>query len=199
MGGNISLQSRLLQSYTHRLHHNNNSNNNNNDNHNNNDNDNQVCREANKIGRIVPHLTDLIWQSHQDYMVAVSPVTRWLQGWGGGGVRSVWDKVPPSTSKLCLHPWAAPTPCRHFFASPRRISEGLISLAGRLNLVRADNDVPSPLFFLAAESDSSFPARDSLWFFNTFSEGFWEAWNIFYLNYWSTFVPALLLNAKWPS
>lgn len=85
MGGNISLQPRLLQSYTHRLHHNDNSNNNNNDNHNNNDNDNQVCREANKIGRIVPHLTDLIWQSLQDYMVAVSPVTRWLQGWGGGG------------------------------------------------------------------------------------------------------------------
>lgn len=70
---------------------------------------------------------------------------------GEGG--SVEDEASPSTSKLCLRLRAAPPPRRHFFASPRRIWPGLISLAGRPNLVRADNNVPSPLFFLAAESD----------------------------------------------
>lgn len=75
------------------------------------------------------------------------------EGEGKGG--SVWDEAP-STSKLCSHPRAAPTLCRHFFALPRRISEGLISLVGRLNLVSADNDVPSLLFFLAMESKQSF-------------------------------------------
>lgn len=94
MVGNRSLQPRLLQSYAHRLNHNNSSNDNNNDNNNNNDNDNQVCREANKIGQVVPRLTDLIWQSLEDYMVALSPVTRWLRGWGEGGFALSGIKCP---------------------------------------------------------------------------------------------------------
>lgn len=39
-------------------------------------------------------------------------------------------------------------------------------------------------------------AQDSLRIFNNFSEGFWEARNIFHLNYSSTLIPALLLNTK---
>lgn len=48
----------------------------------NNSNNDQVCKKNNKSGRVIPHLTDKIWQPLGDYMLTVSPLTRWLQAWG---------------------------------------------------------------------------------------------------------------------
>lgn len=115
-----------------------------------NNNNNQVCRKANE--------TFLIWRIGSDCHLGItwSPCLPSQGDYKAEGRR----RGAPSRMKrpcqrpnfVCTSEQPLPPPAT-FFASPRRIKPGLISLAGRLNLVRADNNVPSPLFFLAAESN----------------------------------------------
>lgn len=83
-------------------------------------------------------------------MVIVPPhkVVAVLQGWAVPG--PVGMKCPSQSRNFVYTTKQPPMP--PLFASPRRISLGLISLLSRLNLVRPDNEGSSPLFFLAAES-----------------------------------------------
>lgn len=134
-------------------------------------------------------LTDKTWQTlnllelptlRTDFRITWSLccLTRWLWCSGVGGLGGfAWpslDEVSLSKSELCLRHHQPPMP--PLFASSRRISLGLISFLSRLNLVRADNEGSSPLFFLAVESAFSLAysnkTPDSPRIHNYFYEGF---------------------------
>lgn len=88
------------------------------------------------------------------------------------------DEVSPSKSVYT----SEQSPMPPFFASPRRISLGLINFLSWLNLVRPDNEGSSLLFFLAAESGYGLPysnrAQDSPRIHNYLCEGFLDVSNI---------------------
>lgn len=81
-------------------------------------------------------------------MVIVSPHKVVVVGWEGvgGALSGPVGMKRPCLSQNFVYTSAQP-PMPPLFASPRRISLGLISFLSRLNLVRPDNEGSSPLFF----------------------------------------------------
>lgn len=96
----------------------------------NNSTNNQVCRKANKSGRVIPHLTDRIWQPLGDYMVTVSPLTRWLGGWGEGeGGLCLGGSVPVNVKTLFTPP-SGPSPTPPLFRFATQNLAGFDQLGG---------------------------------------------------------------------